>query len=511
MYNKIARNRIPFLLSISKISSMTLLSRIGGFARDMVLANIFGATMFLDAFIIAFKIPNFMRRIFAEGAFSQAFVPIFSEVQKDSAKARLLIQNTAGCLCVVLSILIGLVMLFPKAVVCLFAYGLNDNPQMLALTAKILRCTMPYLGFIALITLYGTVNNCYGFFTATAAVPILLNLSMITGALVSNWFEVKIMSLAYSIPLAGFLQLAMILFFFKGRIERPKPNWQSKKMKELLLAFGLIVGSSVITQLNLIIDTMFASFLPSGSISWLYYSDRLINLPIGLIAVSIATLLLPKLSESIHTQNLQAQQERIAWSLKLTFSGLLPCILVLSLLGIPMITTIYLHGSYSFHDAIMTHRALLAMTIGLPAFMFNKIFLMIFYAHRQLKIPSLIAIASGCMTVILNIILIPHFQHVALALSLSICAWLQLFSYITISVRNGWIHCCWHGILPWIKLTAICTCLSAILLLCVPGIEWWIHAQIFHRFEMFISISVLILCVFLFLLNHFRLMDEILL
>ena len=490
---------------------MTLLSRIGGFARDMVLANTFGASLYLDAFLIAFKIPNFMRRIFAEGAFSQAFVPIFSEIQKDDQTAHQFISQAAGCLIVTLMAIISYTVIFPKSVISLFAYGLVDDPATLNLTAGLLQWTMPYLGFIALVTLYGTVNNCRGQFAATAAAPILLNLAMICGAIFSHKMTPQIFGLAYAIPVAGLLQLSLVLFYFRGRIDLPRPNFKSEKIRQFLKAFSIIVGGSIVAQLNLVIDTLFASFLPTGSISWLYYADRLINMPIGIIAVSVATLLLPKLSQSISDKNTQQLEERISWALRLTYSGMLPCVLIISLLGIPMITTIYLHGSYSINDAIMTHKALLAMNFGLPAIMFNKIFMIIFFAHKKLKTPTIIALLNGAISVSLNMLLIPHYGHVALALSLSISAWCQFLLLSFWSYRNGWLHFNLKALLPWTKLTMICLFICMLLNFITPDIHWWMNVSIFTRCEMFISMATFILAIFFLFLKKLKLLEQILL
>ncbi len=502
--------RMPFLLSISKIASMTLLSRIGGFARDMVLANTFGASLFLDAFLIAFKIPNFMRRIFAEGAFSQAFVPIFSEIQGDKTSANHFVSQSAGGLIVVLTLLTLFVIAFPKVIITLFAFGITDNPYMFDLTANLLRLTMPYLMLIALVTLYGTVNNCYGYFTVTAATPILLNFIMILGAIFSNNLQEPIYGLAYAIPIAGFAQLCTILYFYKGQIDFPSINFQSKKIKILFRSFLIIVGGTIITQLNLIIDTMFLSFLPSGSISWLYYADRLINLPIGIIAVAVATLLLPKLSKAISDKDTALQRSHINWALKLTLCGMLPCVLVIGLLGIPMIITIYLHGSYSLQDALMTHYALIAMNIGLPAIMFNKILMVIFYAHRRLKTPTIIAIMNGIITIVLNIILIPHYQHVALAISLSIANWVQLLLLSLWAYKRQWIKVSVAALLPWSILIMLMTITCYFLSLLDPPMDWWVHAGLFARFELFTCMGILVLSLFWVFLKKFKLLEQIL-
>ena len=284
------------------VGSMTLLSRVLGLIRDVVLAGFIGATSGADAFFVAFKIPNFLRRLFAEGAFSQAFIPVLSDYRAtgDDPALQQFINRVAGVMGGVLFLVTAVMVLAAPIVATLFAPGFMSDPVKFALTVDMLRITFPYLFLISLTGMAGAILNSYGYFAIPAITPVFLNLSLILAALVaSQWFDPPILALAWGVLVAGVCQLTLQLPFL-ARIGRlPKPVWTPKDEgvgRVMRLMITALFGVSV-SQINLLLDTVLASLLPDGSVAWLYYSDRLTELPLGVFGIAIATVILPNLSD----------------------------------------------------------------------------------------------------------------------------------------------------------------------------------------------------------------------
>lgn len=416
--------------STMTVGAMTTLSRICGFIRDIILANLFGASGHFDAFIIAFKIPNFFRRIFAEGAFSQAFVPVFSEYQAKhgAAASRVFVQHVAGSMACGLLLLVALGELAAPALLTIFAPGFVQHAQHFALTQHMLHITFPYILLIAFTALAAGILNSHRQFSIPAFTPVLLNLSLIgVACLWAPHTKQPIITLAWAVPIGGILQLALQLPSLRKikHLAWPKLNWQHPGVKQVMkLMLPAIFGVSV-AQISLMVDNMFASFLPAGSISWLYYSDRLTYLPLGVIGVAIATVILPQLSQLHVQQSRQHFVRTYQWAIRSLLLVGLPAALGLLLLATPILCTLFQHGAFTFYSVQMSARSLRAFALGLPAFMLIKVLASSFYAQKNVKTPVKIAAVAMLCNILLNIALIHALAHAGLALATSIAAWLN--------------------------------------------------------------------------------------
>jgi len=391
---------------------MTLLSRILGFVRDMVVARIFGASVGADAFFVAFKIPNFLRRLFAEGAFSQAFVPVLSEykTKSGSKNAKILVDNVAGILGISLFFVTLLGVIFAPIVIMLFAPGyINTTDQRYDLAVGMLRITFPYLLFISLTALGGAILNTWSRFAVPAFAPVLLNLSMIGSAIwLAPLLETPIYALAWGVFLGGVLQLILMLPFVRqiGMLPKPKLDTKNKGIRKILkLMLPAIFGVSV-SQINLLLDVIIASFLTAGSISWLYYADRLMEFPLGVFGIAIATVVLPGLSRDHALANSKEFTEKLDWSLRLVLLGGAPAATGLFLLAEPMLITLFQYGEFKAHDVTMAGWALRAYAFGLLAFILIKVLANGFYSRQDTKTPVKIGIVAMIVNMLLNLVFV---------------------------------------------------------------------------------------------------------
>ena len=432
--------------------TMTLVSRILGFARDVVLARWFGATATTDAFFVAFKIPNFLRRLFAEGSFSLAFVPVLAEYREkgDQAAMKSLIDATAGSLVAVLLVITGIGVLAAPVFISIFAPGFHDNPEQHALASDMLRVTFPYLLFIALTALSGGILNTLGRFALPALTPALLNIALITAAVVfSGYFEVPIKALAWGVLVAGILQLAVQLpsLARHGVLPVPKPNFSHPGVRRIMtLMVPTLFGSSV-AQISLLLDVLIASLLIEASISWLYYGDRLMEFPLGLFGVALSVVILPTLS-SLHTRNeLGEFRATLEWAMLLGLVIGVPAAVGLAVVAEPLVVTLFQYGAFTGHDVEMAALALSAYCIGLPAFIGVKILAPAYFSRQDTKTPVKIAVTALAVNMVLNVIfvfvIIWHLSggdfgdglfatlaahpgaHAGLALASSVSAWLN--------------------------------------------------------------------------------------
>lgn len=422
------------LISIlAKISSMTMLSRVLGFVRDAVVARIFGAGMAMDAFVVAFRLPNLLRRIFAEGAFSQAFVPILAEYKRNKTpeETQLFVQKVAGMLAFALIIVTALGVLAAPVIIGLTAGGfVKQGGERFDLAVDLLRVVFPYILLISLSSFVGSILNTYGKFSIPAFTPVLLNVSFIVFAVfLVSYFEPPIMALAWAVLVGGLLQLAFQLpWLWKlGFFKAPKLKFKDKAvnlvMKQMVPS---IVGSSV-AQISLVINTIFASFLVSGSVSWLYYADRLMELPSGVIGAALGTILLPSLSKHAAAQDEKEFSALLDWGLRLCLLLILPAALGLAMLSFPLVATLFMYKQFTLHDAQMTQYALIAYAVGLPAMILVRILAPAFYAQKNVKTPMRIAIISLIGTQLLNLALVWHWQHIGLALAIGLGACINAF------------------------------------------------------------------------------------
>lgn len=395
------------LRSTAVFSVMTLLSRIAGFVRDMLQASLFGATAAMDAFVIAYRIPNYLRRVFAEGSMSMAFVPVLNEIRERGDKAALkdFVDNMAGALCAVVLLICGLGVLLAPAVAGLFTPGWAlAEPEKFAWTTQMLRITFPYLLFISMMALAASILNSFGRFALPAFTPVLHNLTLIAAMFwLAPRFEVPPVGLAWGVLIAGALQLAL-LWPALGRLGvRPRlrlgfSHPDVRKVGKLMLP---TLFSSSVAQVNLLVGTAFASMLVDGSQDWLYYSDRLIEFPLGLFGVALGTVILPHLSRRHAAEDASGYNQSLDWGLRMALLAGVPAGLGLLLLADPITATVYHYGKFTARDTHMAAISLTAMSIGIPAFMLSKVLAPAFYARQDTKTPMRAAI----LTVIANVLL----------------------------------------------------------------------------------------------------------
>jgi len=424
------------------VSVMTLVSRVLGLVRDVVIANIMGASSSADVFFLANKIPSFLRRLFAEGAFAQAFVPVLSEYRtKDgaegSSETKKLVAEVSGTLGVIISGVTLFGMLASPFVVMLFGFGwfvdwINDGPAAAKfdLAAVLLKITFPYLWFISFTALSGAVLNTLGKFAVSAFTPVLLNVGIISSAIfLSPYFSDPAFALAWGVFLGGLLQfLFQIPFLYRaGFLVKPKWAWHAEGVKKIRkLIMPALFGVSV-TQINLLLDTMIATFLVTGSISSLYYADRLLEFPLGLFGIGIATVILPSLSKLHAKQNSFEFEKTLEWAIKVVCLFGLPAMVGLIILAQPIIMLLFMHGEFSQNEVLRVSFALYAYLSGLMSFMFIKVLAPGYYARQDTKTPVKIGIKAMVANMALNLMLAPFFGYVGLAIATALSATLNAF------------------------------------------------------------------------------------
>jgi len=407
-----------------------MLSRVLGLTRDIVFASYFGTGGAQDAFVVAFKIPNFLRRLFAEGAFNQAFIPVLSEYRHSEGddSVRKLVAAVQIYLGGIVGLMTVVAVLAAPVLAWVFAPGYHDDGNKLILVADFLRLTFPYLWFISLTALGSSVLNSYGRFAAPALAPVILNICLIGSAIgLSSYFEVRQTALAIGVLMAGLLQwLFLMPSLLKTGVwslftwNRAHPGVK----KILVLMLPAMFGVSV-SQINLLIDTILASLLEDGSISWLYYSDRLIELPLGVIGIAIATVLLPRLS-ALHAQSDSHQFEKtLAWAIRVVLIIGLPAMVALAILPDVLLTFLFQYKEFTSADVDKSAMSLAAYALGLPAFMLIKILAPAFFSRQDTKTPVKIGIQAMIWNMVFNLMLIMPLAHVGLALATSMSAWLN--------------------------------------------------------------------------------------
>ncbi|WP_422672912.1 murein biosynthesis integral membrane protein MurJ [Billgrantia tianxiuensis] len=412
------------------VGAMTMLSRVMGLVRDVVVATLFGAGSGADAFFVAFKIPNFMRRLFAEGAFNQAFVPVLSEYATRGSKreVRELLDAVAGSLTAVLALITALAMLAAPWLVWLFAPGFGRDPAKLALTADMLRLTFPYLLLVSLTAFAGSVLNTWNRFAVPAFTPVLLNLSLIGAAvLLTPLMSEPAMALAWGVLIAGVAQLAFQVPFLTrlGLMPRPWPNFAHSGVKRILVLMAPALFGVSVSQINLLLDTVLASLLTPGSVSWLYYSDRLVELPLGVFGIAIGTVILPALSKRHAEQSGEHFAAMLDWAVRAVLLLGLPAALALAILAEPLLISLFHYGAMTEHDIAMAAMSLRAYAFGLVAFMLIKVLAPGFFARQNTKTPVKVGIIAMVANMVFNLILIWPLAHAGLALATALSAFLN--------------------------------------------------------------------------------------
>ncbi|WP_089797160.1 murein biosynthesis integral membrane protein MurJ [Halomonas korlensis] len=412
------------------VGAMTMLSRVMGLARDVVIAALLGAGNGADAFFVAFKIPNFLRRLFAEGAFNQAFVPVLSEYATRGSKreVRELLDAVAGSLATVLALITAIAMLASPWLVWAFAPGFGRDPEKLTMTADMLRLTFPYLLLISLTAFAGSTLNTWNRFAVPAFTPVLLNLSLIGAAiLLTPLMSEPAMGLAWGVLIAGVAQLAFQVPFLArlGLLPRPWPDFANAGVRRILrLMVPALFGVSV-SQINLLLDTVLASLLAAGSVSWLYYSDRLVELPLGVFGIAIATVILPALSRRHAEQSREHFAAMLDWAIRTVLLLGLPAALALAVLAEPLLISLFHYGAMTANDIAMAAMSLRAYALGLVAFMLIKVLAPGFFARQDTATPVKVGIIAMVANMVFNLLLIWPLAHAGLALATALSAFLN--------------------------------------------------------------------------------------
>ena len=485
-------DRPALLRSSATVGAATMLSRVLGLMRDVVLANVIGANGNADAFFVAFKIPNFLRRLFAEGAFAQAFVPVLADTrEKGGLKAvRELVDRVAGVLGGTLLVLTLLTILASPVVATIFAPGFLRDPAKLALTGDLIKITFPYLLLISLTGFAGAILNTYRRFAVPALTPVLLNLSLIAAALwLTPAFEEPAFALALGVLIAGFAQLLFQVPALAGIDLVPRPRWAPEHdgvKRILVLMVPALFGVSV-SQINLLLDTVLASLLPTGSVSWLYYSDRLTELPLGVFAIAIATVILPTLSGQLARADDPAFSETLSWAIRSVLLIAIPATVALAVLAEPLLVTLFQYGAFGAQDRVMAAVSLQAYSLGLGAFMLVKVLAPGFYAREDMKTPVRIGIIAMGTNMVLNLLFVLpllwwfNIGHAGLALATSVSAWLnavllyrglRLHGVLSITgIPVGWM----------IRIVLATLLMTLVLWWFTPNITLWENWTAWHR------------------------------
>ncbi len=481
------------LKSTSIVSSMTLLSRILGLARDMVFARIFGADIVMDAFLVANRIPNMLRRFFAEGAFAQGFVPVMARYREkhDHAEAKQLVDAVAGTLGLILFLITLAGVIAAPVLVIVVAPGFIGEDGRFDLAAAMLRFTFPYLLFVSLTAFAGSILNTYGRFAVPAFTPVILNVVLIAAALwLAPTLEEPGMALAYAVFVAGLIQLMFQIPFLSRIHAVPRPRWQPhhpgvRRIRQLMLP--AIFGSSV-AQINVLIGGIIASFLGVGKISYLYFSDRLMEFPLGLFGIALATVTLPYLSRQHANESHGEFSDTIDWSMKLVLLVAVPAAIGLIVLAEPLVTTIYFGREYTQLDVRMTALALQAFALGLVGFSYVKILAPAYFARENTRTPVRFGLIALAVNFVLSLVLAYVLtraeyegSHVGLALATSVSAVLHAWLLYRGLRRDDVLR---HS-MGWGKLSAQVVAAVLAMTLCLVVMErplvWWVAATVIDR------------------------------
>lgn len=494
------------LRSTTLVSLMTFISRMAGFVRDMVIASLFGAQAGMDAFLVAYRIPNFMRRLFAEGAFSQAFVPVLAEYQKTRAPndVRAFIARISGYLGTILTLVTIVGIIASPVIVFLFAPGFSHDGLRADLATQMLRITFPFLMLVSLTAMAGAVLNTYGYFGVPAFTPVLLNICMILAALyLCPELPQPVMGLAWSVLIAGILQLLFQLPFLyqKRLLVRPRLVRDDPGVKKVLkLMIPALFGVSI-AQLNLMVDSIFASFLKVGSVSWLYFTDRLTDFPLGVFGVAIATVILPHLSRQNAEQSSENFSKSLDWGLRSILLIGIPSGLGLALFAMPIIASCFAYGKFQVIDLLQTQKSLIPLALGVPAFMMVKVLASGFYAKQDISTPVKVGAVSMVMNTILCSILIWHFAHAGLTMASAIAGYINC-GLLFILLRRKGIYVPEAGWLKFnIQLLAANVVIVIYLYFMNGTVSYWLSFPPFLRLSLLLAHVLAVVVLYLLVLG----------
>ena len=467
------------------VSSMTFLSRLSGFARDVLLSHFLGAGGAADAFFVAFRIPNFFRRLFAEGAFNQAFVPVLARYKaRGHEELKEFIALVGGNLGLVLVLFVAAGMLFSQALVTVFAPGFWNDPYRFGLASDLVRITFPYLGFIALTAFAGGVLNMHDRFAVPAFTPVLLNASLVAAMLLAAAAGADMaFALAWGVLAAGAVQLCFQGPFIARLhlLTRPRVGTRHEGVRQVGRLLVPAVLAASVGQLNSLIDTVLASTLATGSISWLYYADRLLELPIGLVAVALGTVLLPSLSRLAGRDDAPGFGRTVGWGVRMGVLLGLPAAVALFILACPLIATIFHHGEMTVTDVAMTALALQAFALGVLPLVLVKVLAPAFFAHEDTRTPFRIAGVAVAANVALNLSMFRWFGHVGLALATSVAAWLHCWLLWRAAVGRGYFPVDGTLVVSAARVLAAVACMGLTLAATVPSDAFWLSAPALER------------------------------
>ena len=433
---------MALLKSIATVGGYTLISRFLGFARDILIAAMLGAGPVADAFFVAFKLPNFFRRLFAEGAFNAAFVPLFSRrLASDGLQAaQIFATSVLSVMVAFLFVFVTLLQIGMPFLMYGFAPGFTDDPAKFQLAVELTRITFPYLLFISLVSLLGGVLNSLGRFAAAAATPIILNIVLI-GALVgaTPYLPTAGHALAWGVAVAGaaqFVWLAVACHRAGMPLPLRWPRLTPGVRRVLRLMLPGAVGAGVV-QINLLIDIVIASILPTGAVSYLYYADRVNQLPLGVVGIAIGTALLPLLSRQLREGATDEARNSMNRGIEVALLLTVPAAAALLVIAEPIITVLFQRGQFSADTATATGQALMAYAVGLPAYVLVKVLAPGYFAREDTATPVKIAIVCVAVNVVLNLVLIQFLGHVGIALATAASAWLNAFLLAAILRKRG--------------------------------------------------------------------------
>ncbi|HEX4885475.1 MAG TPA: murein biosynthesis integral membrane protein MurJ [Casimicrobiaceae bacterium] len=474
------------LRALSTVSGMTLLSRITGLARESLKAVLFGAGSDMDAFEAAFRLPNVLRRMFAEGAFSQAFVPILAEYQRQrgDAETRALVGKVGTLLAVVLLVVTVLGVLAAPWLVYLLAAGFEKTPGKVELTADMIRIVFPYILFVSLVSLAGGVLNVFRRFAVPAFTPVLLNLSVIGAAIwLAPHVDPPVLALAWGVAIGGVAQLLLQLrpLAKLGMLPRPSLAWRDPGVRRVLVAMGPAALGVSAAQVSVLLNTQWAAWLGDGRIAWITYADRLMEFPSALLGVALGTILLPTLAKHYSDRDQERYSALLDWGLRLALVLSLPAALALWLLAIPLVSTLYQYGRFTAADVYQVRIALIGYAVGLTALILVKILAPGFYARQNLRTPVRIAFVTVLVSQALALLLMWPLGHGGLTLATSLGAFVNAGLLFAFLVRGGHYRASagWPAFAG--KLVVALVVLAGVLLWTAGPASLWLDAPLWTK------------------------------